>query len=136
MDWLETNHRQESFFLWVDMWDPHEPFDCPWCDYDLYANPDYAGDHGASEARIRPFLDANVNVQTPAGGTLYAFRDDQGQWIAFPTEREALQSAYRDNAPGPRRRVEEITFGALLEDNPKNLVRLYGQYYWAQDLAS
>ena len=369
MDWLETNHRQESFFLWVDMWDPHEPFDCPWYDYDLYANPDYAGDrmlypeygrgsymtdderkhlralyagnvtlvdrwvgafldlaerlglfrntliiwasdhghlfgdhdlqgkpgaelgrlyevtvripllvyhpeglgagkrmhgfvqppdllpsilefmeisapshlqgrsfwplvsggggqdrdyafssrfppaagtpvggatfdgwvgsdrnvepstvtgdgwaylaapqglsselydlkgdpeqahnvieahpgvaermrkawvafledHGATEARIRPFLDGNVDVQTPAGGTLYAFRDDQGQWIAFPTEREALQSAYRANAPGPRRRVEEITFGALLEDNPKNLVRLYGQYYWAQDLVS
>lgn len=25
----------------MDMWDPHEPFDCPWYDYGLYADPDY-----------------------------------------------------------------------------------------------
>jgi hypothetical protein len=74
-------------------------------------------------------------VHTPAGGKLYAFRDDLGQWIAFPTEREARMYAYRDDAPGSKRRVEKMTFGALLDDNPKNLIHLYGQYYWAQDLA-
>ena len=44
MDWLETNYRQPSFFLYVDMWDPHEPFECPWYDYARYADPAYAGD--------------------------------------------------------------------------------------------
>ena len=44
MDWLETNYRHKSFFLWVDMWDPHEPFDCPWYDYELYGDPGYEGD--------------------------------------------------------------------------------------------
>lgn len=44
MDWLETNYRLEPFFLWIDMWDPHEPFDCPWYDYQLYADPTYEGD--------------------------------------------------------------------------------------------
>ncbi|MDP3061817.1 MAG: sulfatase-like hydrolase/transferase, partial [Chloroflexota bacterium] len=43
-DWLETNHSHKSFFLWVDMWDPHEPFDCPWYDYQRYAEPGYKGD--------------------------------------------------------------------------------------------
>lgn len=44
MDWLETNYCHKSFFLWVDMWDPHEPFDCPWYDYELYGDPGYEGD--------------------------------------------------------------------------------------------
>ena len=91
--------------------------------------------NGASEKRIQPFLDANVEVNTPAGGKLYAFRDDRGQWIAFETEREALRRANQDNAPGPERRVQQVTFGKLLDDNPRNLIHLYGQYYWAEDLA-
>ena len=62
-------------------------------------------------------------------------RDDLGQWIAYPTESEARQSACHEDAPGSQRTVEQITFGALLEDNPKNLIHMYGQYYWAQDLA-
>ena len=41
---METNHDHESFFLYVDMWDPHEPFDCPWYDHARYADPGYEGD--------------------------------------------------------------------------------------------
>lgn len=43
-DWLERNRTHERFFLWVDMWDPHDPFDSP--DYDLarYADPSYRGE--------------------------------------------------------------------------------------------
>jgi len=29
IEWLETNYTHPSFFLCLDMWDPHEPFDCP-----------------------------------------------------------------------------------------------------------
>lgn len=43
IDWLEDNYRQESFFLWVDTWDPHEPFDPPPYDYARYADPAYDG---------------------------------------------------------------------------------------------
>jgi arylsulfatase A-like enzyme len=28
MEWLE-NHYEEDFFLWIDAWDPHEPWDPP-----------------------------------------------------------------------------------------------------------
>jgi hypothetical protein len=58
-----------------------------------------------------------------------------GQWIAFPTARAARAAAYQANAPGPRREVTAMTFGDLLADNPKNLVHLFDQYYWAEDLA-
>ena len=44
IEWLETNYTHESFFLYLDMWDPHEPFDCPGYDYGLYADPNYDGD--------------------------------------------------------------------------------------------
>ena len=91
--------------------------------------------HNANDARIRPFLEPIAEVHTPTGGKLYAFRDDRGQWIAYPTDPEARRGAYREDAPGSQRTVEQITFGALLEDNPKDLLHMHGQYYWAQDLA-
>ena len=43
LDWLEDNYRQERFFLWIDTWDPHEPFDPPAYDYARYAEPGYEG---------------------------------------------------------------------------------------------
>jgi len=68
-------------------------------------------------------------------GDLYAFRDDFGQWIAFPTERQARTAAYMSNAPGDLRDIEVVTFEQVLADNPKNLLHLFEQYYWAEDFA-
>jgi arylsulfatase A-like enzyme len=95
---------------------------------------DFLGTHGAPRSRIGPYIEADADIHTPAEGTLYAFRDDRGQWVGFPTRREALARAYQENAPGPKRDINEVTFGELLQDNPKNLIHLYGQYYWASDL--
>jgi hypothetical protein len=42
--WVEQNHNQESFFLMIDSFDPHEPWHTPeefWRIYD----PDYEGEH-------------------------------------------------------------------------------------------
>ena len=36
-------------------------------------------------------------------------------------------------APGPRRTLEETNFGTVLDDSPRNLVRI-GAFYWAEDL--
>jgi arylsulfatase A-like enzyme len=91
-------------------------------------------EHGASQARISPFLEELIEPHPIRGGEVYAFRDDLGQWIAFPTERQAVEAAYQENAPGPRRMIETITFGQLLADNPRNLVHFFDQYYWAEDL--
>jgi arylsulfatase A-like enzyme len=41
--WLERNYKQENFFLWIDSWDPHEPWDPPQYYVDMY-DPGYEGD--------------------------------------------------------------------------------------------
>ena len=42
-DWLERNRRLDNFFLYVDTFDPHEPWDPPRHYVDLY-DPGYEGD--------------------------------------------------------------------------------------------
>jgi len=41
--WLERNYKRDGFFLWIDAWDPHEPWDPPQYYIDRY-NPGYDGD--------------------------------------------------------------------------------------------
>jgi len=40
--WLETNYKRDDFFLWIDTFDPHEPWDPPQHYVDLY-DPGYKG---------------------------------------------------------------------------------------------
>ncbi|MDO4789089.1 MAG: sulfatase-like hydrolase/transferase [Johnsonella sp.] len=35
-NWLDRNHEADNFFLWVESFDPHEPYDCPKYYLDLY----------------------------------------------------------------------------------------------------
>lgn len=42
-DWLERNHSHEKFYLYVDTFDPHEPWDPPQWYVDIY-DPGYQGD--------------------------------------------------------------------------------------------
>lgn len=41
-DWLESNSEEDNYFLMVEAFDPHEPFDCPKHYLDLYQD-DYKG---------------------------------------------------------------------------------------------
>lgn len=42
--WLEENHEADNFLLWIESFDPHEPYDCPKHYLDLYEKPgDYDG---------------------------------------------------------------------------------------------
>jgi len=43
MEWLDENRKAEEFFLLVDVFDPHEPWDPPEEYLKLYADPDYGG---------------------------------------------------------------------------------------------
>ena len=43
MDWLERNRQRGPFFLYVDTFDPHEPWDAPPWYLELYAEPGFAG---------------------------------------------------------------------------------------------
>ncbi|MBM3212457.1 sulfatase [Candidatus Poribacteria bacterium] len=42
MKWLERNYKRENFFLWIDTFDPHEPWDPPKHYVDMY-DPGYKG---------------------------------------------------------------------------------------------
>lgn len=44
MDWLDRNRTQQDFCLFLDEFDPHEPFDPPEHYWQLY-NPGYQGQH-------------------------------------------------------------------------------------------
>jgi arylsulfatase A-like enzyme len=44
IDWLERNRGRDDFLLWVDLWDPHEPFDAPEADLRRYADPAFGGE--------------------------------------------------------------------------------------------
>jgi arylsulfatase A-like enzyme len=96
---------------------------------------EFLRERGATEERIRPFRDGQDAAPTPREGKLFGFQDDLGQFIAFPGEEQATAMAGREGYPGPTRSVEERSFGSILEEDPKNLVFLNGQYYWAEDLA-
>jgi len=41
-DWLEAHHKKDDFFLWVECFDPHEPFDVPQQYLDMVGD-DYDG---------------------------------------------------------------------------------------------
>lgn len=59
-EWLEENQDQEKFFLYVDVFDPHEPWDAPQHYVDLY-DPGYQG-----LEIIYPQYDFWRNFLTPA----------------------------------------------------------------------
>ena len=42
MDWVERNHSHDDFFLMIECFDPHEPFDPPY-PYNQMYDPDYTG---------------------------------------------------------------------------------------------
>ncbi len=61
-DWLEENSRGRNFFLYVDTFDPHEPWDAPQWYVDMY-DPGYTGEvvNYPRYARTAEFLtDAEV----------------------------------------------------------------------------
>ncbi len=43
MRWLEDNRDAENFMLWIELFDPHEPWDPPKKYYDMYADRNYDG---------------------------------------------------------------------------------------------
>ncbi|MFC1735677.1 sulfatase [Candidatus Hydrogenedentota bacterium] len=47
MNWVDAQKRRDNLFMWIDCFDPHEPWDPPANYIDLYAdrNPGYTGKH-------------------------------------------------------------------------------------------
>ena len=88
--WLEKNYRAGPFFLWIDTWDPHEPWDAPQYYVDRY-DPGYAGlvvnqpEYSPGDRltpdewrHVRALYAAEVTMVDRALGRLYAKLDDLG----------------------------------------------------------
>ena len=73
IDWVETNAQADNWFLMIEAFDPHEPFDCPQEYLDMYEDdwdgpqymwPNYAPDDGTPEqlAHIRKQYAATLTM--------------------------------------------------------------------------
>ena len=78
---------------------------------------------------VRPSREARPRFKP--GARLYVISDDGGRLIGFPRMEDAEEKLGVDLGgftPAPR------TSGWLREQDPKALVHVFHQYYWAQDL--
>ncbi len=101
-EWLEENYKCHPFFLWVDFFDPHEPWDPP--EYMVrHYDPDYKGapmlhpnygradDLTAKELRnLRAHYCAEAELVDRWAGRILQKIDDLGLWensiVAFTTD--------------------------------------------------
>ena len=75
--WLEENHHANPFFLWVDFFDPHEPWDPPEYMVAKY-DPDYQGE---------PMLHCNYGPATD-----YSAAELNNLWAHYAAESELVES--------------------------------------------
>ncbi|MDP6714992.1 MAG: hypothetical protein QF368_10230, partial [SAR202 cluster bacterium] len=94
---------------------------------------DFLQEHGATDERVRPFQDGIAELDMDQGTDLWAFKDDRGRWIAFPSQEQAVEMATSPEGDEALE-VTKTTLGNLLDDDPHSLIQTHGQYYWAEDL--
>jgi len=141
IEWLERNYRLEKFFLLVDTWDPHEPFDPPLHYLRLYANleedveniiyPAYGHSDYMSEAelrRVRVLYAGEVTmVDTWFGYLLDAverFELSESTMIIFTSDHGHLFGEHGlEGKPGGilGRLYEEITRVPLIIRHPEGI---------------
>ncbi|KRE58317.1 sulfatase [Paenibacillus sp. Soil750] len=104
-DWLESNQDEDQYFLMVEAFDPHEPFDCPQHYLDLYQD-DYEGllynwpNYGAVDvpeeavAHVRKRYAANLTMIDHWLGKLLDTMDRLNVWddtlLVFTTDHGFL----------------------------------------------
>ncbi len=152
IEWLTRNYRRDGFFLYVDTFDPHEPWDPPRWASDLY-DPDYdgepyawaeygsAGQFGERELRhlqacyagectvvdrwLGRLVDT-VDLLGIADRTMIVFLSDHGHYLGYPNDGGQIGKAtgYRTN-DGKAAGKDADVFTPLLDpiSNPVLIVR-------------
>ena len=69
--WLEQNYKTENFFLYIDCFDPHEPWDPPQYYRDLY-NPGYQGVEVIMPEYVEDYSDYLTDEELKHMRALYA----------------------------------------------------------------
>jgi len=109
-DWLEQNYKHDNFFLYVDTFDPHEPWDAPqWyvdkydpnytgeaVDYPLYAHTDFLSE--AELKHCRALYAAEVTLVDRWVGRLFEKIEDLGLFhntmVMFTTDHGFLHGEH------------------------------------------
>ena len=90
---------------------------------------------GAKEQMIAPLKskDNYIRESLKPTATLYTLRDSEGRILAYLTLDEARE---RLSPQLMSKEVKSMTFGSLLQKDPKAMVFIEGQYYWAEELST
>ena len=128
IQWLERNYKRDDFFLWIDTFDPHEPWDPPQHYTDLY-DPGYQGrvfdapTYGLRESlgmtdselnNTRARYAGEVTMVDACVGKLLAtldrlgisddvmivFTSDHGTYLDYPGDNGLIQKAWAVNEDG------------------------------------
>lgn len=131
--WLEENKEADNFFLMVEAFDPHEPFDCPQQYLDLYQD-DYNGPHynwpnysrveEPSEAgeHLRKRYAANLTMIDTWLGKLLDVMDQQNLWqdtlVIFTTDHGLLLGEHDWNGKNFMHAYNEVAHLPLMIHAP------------------
>jgi arylsulfatase A-like enzyme/cytochrome c-type biogenesis protein CcmH/NrfG len=77
LDWLNAQSGK-SFFVWLHLYDPHEPYDPPAPFHEKYKHNLYDGEIAYTDQQLGRFLDAMAK-KTPAANTLLVVLADHGE---------------------------------------------------------
>ena len=108
--WLEKNYKHGPFFLWIDTWDPHEPWDAPQYYVDKY-DPGYDG-LVVNQPEYSPGDRLTTEECAPRARALRG-RGDDGRPRAGPVLRQAGRpGAAPEHAGDPPLRPRPLPGGA------------------------
>jgi arylsulfatase A-like enzyme len=128
LEWLERNRSRNDFLLWIDMWDPHEPFDAPPHDLARYVDPAYGGEwilyprYGRADYmddsernHVRALYAGQVTLVDRALGMLldrlHALRLSERTLLVFLTDHGHLfgEHGLQGKPTGPLGKLYEVT---------------------------
>lgn len=92
IDWLKANEGQDDFFLWLEVFDPHEPFDCPKEYVDLYGDewdgPLY---NWSGYDKVDPESEATLHLRRQYASTLTMMDEWFGKLLHELERQDALE---------------------------------------------
>jgi arylsulfatase A-like enzyme len=93
IDWLKSNEDENNYMLWVEVFDPHEPFDCPQEYLDLYED-DWSGPlyYSSSYDRVDPEGPATGHLQRQYAANLTMM----DRWLGVFLNELDRQNAWED----------------------------------------
>ncbi len=99
LPWLEE-HKQEKFFTWIHLYDPHTPYEPPEPYMEKYPNHPYIGEIAYTDsqlARLWQFLEENDLVEN----TVLVFASDHGESLGEHQEQSHGFFIYQEGVHVP-----------------------------------